>query len=89
MRGKKLFLLGGNDLEMEEIRKLLEDQGFNRLSKDNYEIAGQGYIDKQLTWGASVIDYEEFLDYTGTIYGIELSEPPDWYKPKNCLSYKS
>jgi len=60
MQVKRVFLLGGHDLEMEEIKKILTD---NR----------EKYIDKQLSWGAKVSDYKEYLNGDGTIiYGIEL-----------------
>ncbi len=80
-----IFLLGGNDLEMEEIRRLLKEQGYREVDISNYKVAEKGYTDKQLSWGASVTDYEEFFDYPGNIYGIELSEPPGWKKPANYI----
>ena len=64
-----LFLLGGYDLEMLEIKSLL----------DLYNIK---YIDKKLSWGAKLSDYKDKLDFNGTIYGIELYEditPPNNY----------
>lgn len=72
---KQLFLLGGHDLEMFEINKLLEKE--KQLGSKNIE-----YKDKNLKWGAKLSDYEEFLNFEGTIYGIELEEditPPSNY----------
>lgn len=69
MNKNDLFLLGGYDLEMLEIKTLLES--FNLE-----------YKDKQLTWGAKLSDYREYLNFEGTIYGIELDEdiaPPHNY----------
>ena len=66
----KLFLLGGHDLEMEEIRKLLETHSVR-------------YEDRHLEWGAKLSDYADLLDFDGTIYGIELLEditPPARYR---------
>jgi len=89
---KRLFLLGGHDLEMLEIRKLLQDHGCKELDAGELEAGdfdGCRYLDKNLTWGAKVSDYSECLDIFGnrddlTIYGIELSEdlrPPANYRP--------
>ena len=66
----KIFLLGGYDLEMLEIKQLLQQHQNN--TDDIIEIA-----DLQLSWGAKLSSYKTFLDkaesYT-TIYGIELIE---------------
>jgi hypothetical protein len=75
---KKIFLLGGYDLEMIEIKALCE-------TAPNVEV-----IDKHLTWGALLSAYQDELKRyaDGTkyeIYGIELGEndlqfvPPDNY----------
>lgn len=76
---EKIFLLGGYDLEMLEIKKLLEDQGIR-------------YFDKNLDWGnAKLKMYADEIDqYTDnesyTIYGIELHEddfgtiPTNYYR---------
>ena len=69
MRDKILFLLGGYDLEMVEIKKILEENGVD-------------FKDKHLSWGAKLSEYEEYLDFDGKIYGIELVEdiePPTNY----------
>jgi len=68
MQVKRIFLLGGHDLEMEEIKNILQS-------------AGENYIDKQLAWGAQLSDYKEYLNFDGTIYGVELQE--DIVAPKN------
>ena len=68
---KKLFLLGGHDLEMLEITEILKSQT-------------QQYKDKELRWGAKLSDYKEFLDFEGTIYGIELEE--DIAVPENYIA---
>lgn len=64
MRQNTLFLLGGHDLEMLEIKNILD------TSKMHYE-------DKKLLWGAKLSDYKEFLNFDGTLYGIELEEDID------------
>src|SRR3989339_778061 len=66
----KLFLLGGQDLEMLEIKKLLERENI-------------AYKDKNLKWGAKLSDYQNELSFSGTIYGIELEA--DIELPKNCI----
>ncbi|UCN01249.1 hypothetical protein LCX93_04865 [Sulfurimonas sp. SWIR-19] len=68
---KEIFLLGGYDLEMLTIKKL--------LIKHN-----KPFIDKQLFWGASLSAYHEELSYGGIIYGIELQE--DIQPPANYIS---
>ena len=59
-----LFLLGGKDLEMKEIRNLLKMHGIP-------------FVDKGLSWGASLSSYKEELshwtDYSD-IYGVELHQ---------------
>lgn len=55
----RIFLIGGYDLEMVEILKLL---------KSNNCI----YYDKKLTWGAKLTDYIEYFNEADTFYGIEL-----------------
>ncbi len=78
---KTLFLLGGCDLEMEEIRKLLKNQGCKP-----YEKEAEGacfYADRNLEWGAKLSDYGDLLDFDGEIVGIELVddiEPPSNYR---------
>ncbi|MBU1994369.1 hypothetical protein KKC15_06635 [bacterium] len=59
MKENGLFLLGGCDLEMVTIKEILESLKLN-------------YKDKNLSWGAKLSDYKEFLDFDGMIYGIEL-----------------
>lgn len=71
---KYIFLIGGYDLEMLEIKKILESE------KDVL------FFDKQLEWDAKLSDYEDILQSYGNkddveIYGIELSE--DSCIPKN------
>ncbi|CAA6815700.1 MAG: Unknown protein [uncultured Sulfurovum sp.] len=65
-----LFLLGGHDLEMLTIKKLLEEKGFT-------------VIDHELSWGAKLSSYTEVLKehQDKTIYGVELIE--DIAIPKN------
>jgi hypothetical protein len=57
-----LFLLGGHDLEMIEIRNILENKS-------------QKYIDKDLSWGAKLSDYQDSLNANTdkTIVAIELN----------------
>jgi len=74
----KLFLLGGYDLEMLEIKKLLLT--YRKQNNNAIEIA-----DLKLSWGAKLSSYQTYLNkaenYT-TIYGVELIkdiEAPDNY----------
>jgi hypothetical protein len=62
------FLLGGYDLEMLEIRKILEAEE-------------QMYIDLKLAWGAKLSAYSAYLNDTGHFVGIELVE--DMEKPRH------
>jgi hypothetical protein len=77
MKEKKLFLLGGSDLEMQEIK--------NVLSKHNQLYEPKS--DTKLPWGVSTTYYSfvfnnpEYQQFA--IYGIELSEPVGWEKPAN------
>lgn len=60
----KIFLLGGHDLEMIEIRKLLESKGMH-------------YEDRHLSWdNASLSAYSDIIDASpdAQFYGIELKE---------------
>lgn len=54
-----LFLLGGHDLEMCEIKKILQEQN-------------QAFVDQELSWGAKLSDYREYLGTDKTIVAIEL-----------------
>ena len=67
---KSIFLLGGQDLEMLTIKKILKKKNIK-------------FFDKNLKWGAKLSAYknelEEFPDHT--LYGIELEEDID--PPKN------
>jgi len=65
----KVFLLGGADLEMQEIKKLLDEKQ-------------ETYYDKNLSWGAKLSDYEDVLNDTDEFIAIELEEditPPKHY----------
>ena len=75
-----IFLLGGHDLEMETIRKLLECIGFSDLDSSH---AGNGhYADRNLRWDNSFLSkYSDILETYGNrngfhIYGIELRPDP-------------
>jgi len=68
---KYLFLLGGYDLEMLTIRKLLDQYGY-------------AYHDHKLSWGAQLSSYENLFDEEYTFVGIELEE--DVAPPKSYLS---
>lgn len=61
---KRVFLLGGNDLEMETIRQILKESD-DIIIEDNH-----------LAWGACLSSYKAILDKYPTeeydIYGIEL-----------------
>ena len=70
LKDEPLFLLGGRDLEMLEIK--------NILIKNN-----KHYLDKKLSWGAKLSHYIHLLDKKREYYGIELIEdvePPEKYK---------
>jgi len=65
----RIFLLGGYDLEMLEIKKLLQEQG-------------EKFIDKELSWGASLSAYKDVFNDKDTFIGIELEvdiKPPKHY----------
>ena len=64
-----IFLLGGYDLEMVEIRKILESSSC-RL------------YDRNLFWGAKLSSYNDLFDNEHTFIGIELiadCTPPKHY----------
>ena len=72
---RKIFLLGGRDLEMLEIKNILDAEG-----EDNY--------DKELSWGAKLSDYSPILDKYSDhreiqLVGIELYN--DVTNPSNYL----
>jgi len=67
---KKVFLLGGYDLEMIEIKEILKQQK-------------ETFLDKKLSWGAKLSSYKEFLNDESEFIAIELEEditPPKYYK---------
>jgi hypothetical protein len=68
---KRLFLLGGYDLEMRAIREILDREG-------------ERYIDKNLSWGAKLSDYRDELKDDYLFIGIELIE--DITPPQNYIS---
>ncbi len=70
---KSIFFLGGNDLEMQTIKKVLKEEGFS-------------FLDKQLSWGAKLSSYASELKEhkEKNIYGIELIE--DITPPQNYYS---
>ncbi|HPI31211.1 MAG TPA: hypothetical protein PLS26_11860 [Bacteroidales bacterium] len=66
---KYVFLLGGHDLEMLEILKILRKKGFQ-------------YVDKNLKWGARLSSYADCFDHKNIFVGIELTKdikPPKHY----------
>jgi hypothetical protein len=70
---KYFFLLGGQDLEMITIRKILKENGL-REKRD--------FLDKKLTWGACLSAYQNDFHPQRINVGIELIEdisPPDNY----------
>jgi len=64
----RIFLLGGYDLEMLEIKKLLQ-------------LKRQIFFDKELSWGAKLSDYKEYFNDKDEFIAIELEE--DIEVPKN------
>lgn len=71
---KRMFLLGGYDLEMKTIKKLLKKRGEN-------------YRDKNLTWGASLSAYKEELKNNYHFYAIELIEDIQTEKPLTLIDH--
>ena len=69
-KDKYIFLLGGHDLEMLEIKKILEVQGLT-------------CVDNNLEWGAKLSSYIEYFDEEKTFVGIELIK--DIATPKNYI----
>lgn len=72
---KIVFLLGGKDLEMLEIK--------NILTKKNLT-----FYDKELTWGAKLSDYKDILGKYENINNIEIyviELEIDMVKPHNCI----
>lgn len=59
------FLLGGHDLEMVEIRKLLEGEGLH---------SGRDFLDFGLNWGAKLSSYQGHFHQERWNVGIELIE---------------
>jgi len=62
-----IFLLGGHDLEMIEIGKILKAKGLT-------------FHDRNLHWGAKLSVYQDLFDESHTFVGIELI--PDILPPK-------
>jgi len=63
------FLLGGQDLEMQEIEKILLAHGYK-------------YTNLHLPWGATLSAYKEFFNNYEHFIGIELitdCTPPKYY----------
>ena len=71
MKDQSVFLLGGCDLEMIEIKKLLTQHS-------------QPFVDKKLLWGAKLSFYADILNDKTTYYGVELVE--DITPPKNYIT---
>jgi len=59
--GKTIFLLGGLDLEMVEIQKILES---NKIK----------FVNRNLQWGAKLSAYEDVFDDTHNFVTVELIE---------------
>ena len=71
VKNQAVFLLGGYDLEMVEIKKLLQ-------------IYEKPFIDKKLSWGAKLSFYQEIFNKKTHYYGIELIE--DIQPPQNYIA---
>jgi len=63
-----LFLIGGADLEMLTIKRLLATNGFAE---------GENMADYHLAWGAKLSDYQNLFNNTQTFVGIELTQDTD------------
>lgn len=85
-RPNYLFLIGGADLEMLAIKRLLTANGFAE---------GENIADHHLAWGAKLSDYKSLFNDTVTIVGIELIQditpPPNYINidHHNESSYRS
>ena len=69
-KNNSIFLLGGHDLEMQTIKKLLDKEGIE-------------YEDKKLSWGAKLSAYKEVIEVNPnkTFYAIELEiDDKEFYK---------
>lgn len=62
------FLIGGSDLEMLTIKRILTANGFAE---------GENMADLHLQWGAKLSDYKVFFDDKQTFVGIELTQDID------------
>ena len=77
VKSRRIFLLGGHDLEMLAIKELLLREGF---------VEDETIFDKRLKWGAKLSSYSEVLKKSTkntVVYGIELEEdvePPANYR---------
>lgn len=56
-----IYLLGGHDLEMKEIRAILENRGCK-------------FVDRNLQWGAKLSDYQDLFNDSDLFIGIELAD---------------
>jgi len=70
------FLLGGYDLEMITIRKILEEKRY-------------AFYDKHLKWGARLSSYKEFFNNTEHFVGIELIEDAEKPETYTCIDHHS
>jgi hypothetical protein len=71
IKNEPVFLFGGYDLEMIEIKKLLVK--YNKH-----------FIDRKLSWGAKLSQYKDILHKSTNYYGIELIEDID--TPDNYIA---
>jgi hypothetical protein len=62
------FLIGGSDLEMLTIRRILTTNGFAE---------GENTADLHLQWGAKLSGYKAFFNNKQTFVGIELTQDID------------
>jgi len=69
-----VFFLGGYDLEMVTIKKLLDEKKIT-------------YYDKKLSWGAKASDYKEEIDKTISdgLIPVLIELDNDLELPKNCI----
>lgn len=81
---RTIFLLGGHDLEMVEIKNILSNEKYSD-GKD-FPNGNKLYFDFNLFWGAKWSDYAEIIEannrYESIIYGVELTVDIDL--PENC-----
>ena len=63
----QLFLIGGYDLEMITIKKILIALGYENITETKDFSKVKCFADKKLYWGAKLSNYIDFFNYKGDI----------------------